>query len=184
MKDYDEKPIIKALRENRDEDAIRLIRKALKSCPDSHWLWMSLSSAYYELRKYRLAVRYAWKAIDLAPNCTYAIWYYGTALDMMGRHFNDATAIDTAESTFKGLIGFGWKCLATAVPCGEGEFRTKAILNDARYRLALIYFHKQDYKSALRWIKLHLRMRGNRSGSIYSKSQVQKDLQKIEAAKG
>lgn len=180
MKDYDDRAISKAIREERYKDAIKLIRAAQKICPDSHWLWACLSTSYYEQHKYRLAVKYAWNAVNIAPNCPLSIWYYGSALDMVGRRENNESFLKTAELTFKGLLGFGWRYMATVVPCGEGEAQAKALLNDARYRLALIYLHRKDYKTALRWAKLHLRMRTKGQKSIYTKKQVLADIAKIE----
>lgn len=180
LMDYDDKPIVKALKEERYKDAIKLIRAAQKISPNSHWLWACLSTSYYELHQYALAVKYGWNAINIAPNCPLTIWYYGTALDMLGRRRGDKGALDAAELTFKGLLGFGWRYMAFVDPCGEGESQAKALLNDARYRLALIYWHRKDYKTALRWAKLHLRMRTKGQKSIYTKKLVTADIAKIE----
>jgi tetratricopeptide (TPR) repeat protein len=175
----DGKDISKAIREERYKDAAKLIRKALKTEPDSHWLWERLSTACYEQRQYGLSIRYAWKAVHIAPNCPLSLWSLAGSLEMYGRHNGKNLGfLDIAIKTYKVLLGMGWKKIVELEDCYETEFAAKGMLNDARYRLALIYWHQKDYKTALRWMNLHLRMRVK--SSIYKKADILRDLKKLK----
>lgn len=182
-----------AIQEDRYVDAISLIRKELKHCEktfndDTHWLWACLSCAYYERRKYPLAVKYAQKAVTKSPYCPLSLWYHGSALDMWGRKTRNAYVkewcLKLAELTFRKMLAMGWKRCAFMTPCGEGESKAKALLNDARYRLFLIYWHHKDYKNAAKWSRLHLSFRAKGQKSIYTKREVLRDIKLMEKERG
>ena len=185
---YDAKLVSRLIREDKYKEAVHLIRKLLRTHPKSHWLMACLSCCYYEQYKYNLAVRWAWRAVDIYPECPLSMWYYATALDMWGRRQakeeqSKKWALDVATIVFKKMLKFGLRFIATVDPCGEGYGQAGALLNDCRYRLALIYWHRKEYHEAIRWAKLHLRKRTAGQKSIYTKKQVEKDLKEMEDEK-
>ena len=185
---YDSKLVSRLIRDDKYDEAVRVIRKFLRKYPKSHWLMACLSCCHYEQYKYNLAVRWAWRAVDIAPECPLSLWYYATALDMWGRlqakeEKSKKWALDVALIVFRQMLKFGLRYMATVVPCGEGYAHAGSLLNDARYRMALIYWHRKEYKDAVKWAKLHLRKRAAGQKSIYTKRQVEKDLKAMQDEK-
>jgi hypothetical protein len=185
---YDSALVSRLIRDDEYQEAIRVIRKFLRKHPKSHWLMACLSCCYYEQYRYDLAVRWAWRAVDITPECPLSMWYYATALDMWGRRQAKEEksikwALDVALIVFRQMLKFGLRYMATVDPCGEGYSKAGSILNDARYRMALIHWHRKEYKDAVKWAKLHLRKRVAGQKSIYTKKQVEKDLKAMQDEK-
>ena len=123
--DYDDKLVSRLIWDDKYKEAVKHIRKFLRKYPKSHWLMACLSCCYYEQYKYNLAVRWAWRAVDIAPECPLSLWYYATALDMWARRQakeaqSKKWALDVAVIVFKKMLKFGVRRMATIVPCGEG----------------------------------------------------------------
>ena len=63
--------INKRILAGRYDEAIVLIRKELRLLPqnhwNTHWLYSQLSSAYYEKKNYKKALKYSEESIKLAP---------------------------------------------------------------------------------------------------------------------
>lgn len=175
--DYDDLKISRLIKNNQYKEAVALIRKEIRRYPTSHWLHACLSTSLYEQRKYKEAVKAARQAVALRKKdgggrCPLSMWYLATALDMDKQP-------DEALAVFHELLKWGMK--AAHGICGEGEQWTKAVLNDCRYRIALIYWQdKKDHKTARKWAKLHLRQRAPGVKSIYPKANILRDLKTIE----
>lgn len=141
-------------------DAQKLLARALRREPDSHWLLTRLSSAYYEDRQYERAVELAARALKLAPWCPLVLWDLAGALQMAGRP-RDAIRI------WKKLIARGPTGLA-ADNCGEGIARARSMVTDARYRVGTAYWDLNQYAAALRHMDAHLAERAlRRTQSLY-----------------
>ncbi len=76
------KRIEKLLAKEQWAQAQPLLHRELLYDPGSHWLWMMLGETYYEQRDYETALACARRAVELAPNCSLALWHYAGALSM------------------------------------------------------------------------------------------------------
>ena len=107
-------------------DARGLLRQLLRDEPKSHWLLIRLSMAYYEEHRYKLALRFAERAFDLAPTCPLVLWDYAGALQMLGRH---SEALDLyARIVDKGVAGVARNA------CSEGKAWARGLVSDSHYR--------------------------------------------------
>lgn len=139
--------------EGKYDEAIAVCRNKLRRLPHgstlAHWHYAHLSSAYYEKRNYKVALKWAELSVKDHSNCPIGLWHYAGALFQCNR-------IDDAIIIYKKIMGCGLKKLATR-HCGEGVSHARGLRSDCRYRLALCYFNKQDIKTASKWCNLFLR---------------------------
>lgn len=172
LADYDDESISNIIKRGEYKEAADKIRKELrKPIEDKHWLYACLSMCYHEQQKYRLAIKTSEKALNIAPRCPLALWYYATPLYQLGRYDESIAVLDSLLKRGMG-IAYG--------KCGEGLRWSKAVLNDCRYIKSLNYFGKNDLKNAKKWAKLHLRYRAQGVKSIYPKREVLKYLEKMD----
>ena len=169
------KEITKLLMSDNYQECINLIRKELKRQKDDHWLYASLSSAYYGMGKYKRALKAAEKALNLEMDCPLSQWYYATSLERIGNQ-------DEALDVYKHLLD---RCVRNVAfgTCGEGLSRAKSLLNDCRFRIGSIYMSKQDLKSAKKWFKLYIRKRKEGVRSIFRLKTILAELKKCENTK-
>ena len=153
--------------------AIEINKQLLADHPDSHWLLANLSSNYYEARDYKTALKYAEKAVKIAPKCPMVLWDYAGALDMLGE---DAQA----RNIWKGLIKRGAANVASG-ECGEGIRQAESLLNDCRYSLGVSYEESGNKKEAAKYYKDHLKHRKPGLPSLYTMSEVKKRLKGVSA---
>lgn len=143
------------------DEAIALINKELRRLPhhnwDRHWLYASMSSAYYEKRKYKIALRYAEKAFRIAPKCPYTLWNYAGALCYNKRQYEAISAYKTILSQ-------------KATVCNEGFASTSALRSDCRIRLSICYYQINELQNARKWVKLFIRYfpigKSDRNGGV------------------
>jgi tetratricopeptide (TPR) repeat protein len=152
--------------------AIELNKKLLAANPNSHWLLANLSSNYYEARQYKTALKYAEKALKIAPTCPMVLWDYAGTLDMLGQ-----TA--KARSIWKGLVKRGARTIAGG-ECGEGIRQAESLLNDCRYSLGVSYEESGEKKEAARYYKDHLKHRKPGLPSLYTMAEVKKRLRGLQ----
>jgi tetratricopeptide (TPR) repeat protein len=138
--------------EGKYDEAIAICKNKLRRLPHdstlAHWYYAHLSSAYYEKRNYKVALKWAKLSVNDHPNCPIALWHYAGSLYSLNQ-------INEAIKVYKKIMDCGLK-LATR-RCGEGVQRAKELRSDCRYRLALCYFNKNDVKNAKKWCDLFLR---------------------------
>ena len=152
-------------------DARRLIMRALRAEPGSHWLLTRLGVTYYEQHRYREALKAARKALKLAPRCPLVLWDYACDLDMLE---NERAAI----KIWKQLIRRGAKSLAYE-ECGEGIRWAGSLINDCRYRIGSSYLDLGDREKAVRYMRAHLAHRpSGGAASIYTLKDVRSRLRK------
>jgi tetratricopeptide (TPR) repeat protein len=173
MRDVDGKRINQLLDEERYREAEKLIRAELKHDPESHWLLITLSSALYEQRRYRLAMRYAERAIEIMPTCPLVFWHCAGVSEMLGME-------DAAIILYQALLREGMRGLALNY-CYEGPGKTRTLLNDCRYRLARCYKDLGRRQEARRYYRLYLRHRRQHVKSIYRVADVRRELTELEA---
>ncbi|MDH3892202.1 MAG: tetratricopeptide repeat protein [candidate division Zixibacteria bacterium] len=158
-----------------DAKRAEVLGKKLKTAAgDSHWNLARLSTAYYEARKYKMALRIVERARKLDPRCPYVLWSYAGTLSMIER---EQEAIDV----YQGLLRRGTQNIAFG-ECGEGARWAESLLNDCRYRIADCYYLQSKKSLAARWLKTHLDHRRPGLRSLYSLKDV-KELQAELTAK-
>ena len=140
--------------------AFQLYMRLVDTDDGDHWLMARVSSCYYEQRDYQRAVEWARRAVAERGSCPLAQWHLANALDGVG-------CSEDAADAFRALIDRGWRRIAEG-RCGEGEAWAKALVNDCRLRLAQIAASQGGHRDAVRWGRLHLRLRNSqRLDSIY-----------------
>ena len=144
--------------------ARKLIRAALRTEPDSHWLLTRLSLTYYEERSYQRSLDLSMRALALAPSCPLALWDAAGSLDMLSRERE-------AVSMYRSLIRRGVSQIAFG-PCGEGLAWSRGLVADCWYRIAVCYQRVGRRKLSQRAIQQHLAMRGPGCQSAYPLRQV------------
>ena len=78
--------LIEKLLEEKDWKAARAsLHEELVFKPSDHWLWLTLSSTYYEDKDYDKALVCGKRAVELEPGCPLALWHYAGALYMTQR---------------------------------------------------------------------------------------------------
>jgi tetratricopeptide (TPR) repeat protein len=149
---------------SRYNEAIALAKKELKqlvrlpSEPDidwwvrkysRHWYLTHISTAYYEKRKYKIALEWDKKAIEANNNCPLVLWNYAGTLFQLGH-------VEEAIKQYKAIYSRGRNGLAYGI-CTEGMEHGLEMRSDCRIRLAICYYSIDDLANALKWCKLFLR---------------------------
>lgn len=150
------------------QEVRRLVMRALKKSPNSHWYLTRLATTYYEERNYAKALLIEEKALKLAPECPLVLWDYAGSLDMIGKH-KEAIAI------WKKLLKRGVARIASG-ECGEGVRWARSLLNDCRYRIALAYWDIGNLSAALKFLRAHIAHRAPGIPSIYPLPTVNEKL--------
>jgi len=152
------------IREGRWNAARRAITTALGSKPTSHWLIARLGLTHYEQGQYSRALKFATRALELAPRCPLALWDYAGTLQMLGR---DAEAI----AIYRRLIRRGPVRIAKD-PCGEGLARSRGLVADCHLRVSNSLLSLGDKRGAERHFVKHLDLRGPGCQSIYPLKEI------------
>ena len=155
------------------KSAQRLIRKELKACPESHWLWSTLSHTYYEQYQYKRALKYAKKALRMKPHCWLALWDYAGPLYMEG-HDSEALAV------WKSLVKRGVKGIANG-ECGEGVVAARQTVNDCLYNIGRFYAWLGKKALAVKYFRKHLKNRRKGFRSAYKLRDVENELASVES---
>ena len=161
--------ITEALFADNTTRARELICAELNKRPDDHWLLTRLALAYYEERRYKLALRYNKRALSVAPYCPLVLFDYACTLDMLGRE-REAIAV------WKRLLRKGEAIIDQ--PCSEGPRAMRGLLNDCRYRIALSYHDLGRESLARRYLDEHLRHRASNVSGEYTLRDVKKTQRK------
>jgi tetratricopeptide (TPR) repeat protein len=141
------------------------IQEELVSAPNSHWLWMMLSSTYYEQKQYEKALHASKHAVELEPSCPLALWHYASALYMSGRE-------SAALAIWNVLLDMDLEEVAYG-DCGEGMDWAMQLINDVHYRIGRYYQWKGDDERARASFAKYLHNRSHGVGSIYDKQPVE-----------
>lgn len=153
--------------------AIVAIKRVLRLEPDNHWLLIQLSSAYYEQRKYKVALRASERAFQANQSCPFVIWHHSNHMAVCGRHRE-------AISLVRKLMARGLQRIANG-PCGEGVLHTRSLLNDCRLQLACWHLELGEKSPATRYFNAHLRGRAH-AKSIYGKNHLKRLASQLEAS--
>jgi tetratricopeptide (TPR) repeat protein len=151
--------------------ARKVIRAALLTEPESHWLLSRLALTYYEEFKYEESLEYETRALALAPNCPLALWGYAGALEMLGRERE-------ALEVYRRLVRRGAESIAYG-ECGEGLARARGLVADSLYRMAGCYKSLGQSRKAAEHLEKHLAQRGKGCHSIYRLREARKGLDEL-----
>jgi tetratricopeptide (TPR) repeat protein len=155
-----------AIAEEKWGKARRLVERALKIEPESHWLLTRLALTYYEEFDYQRALGYSEQALVLAPDCWLVQWDYAGALDMLDRS-------QEAIAMYERILRRGIDLLANDA-CGEGRARARGLRADALYRVARCYKSLGNRKKAVAFVNQSLSERGPGCASIYPISELRR----------
>jgi tetratricopeptide (TPR) repeat protein len=163
------------------DQAIVLLRKMLRQSPDCHWGWFELSSAYYEKKKYILALRYAQKSLAIEPNCPLALWHCAGALSHTASILGIEENFQKSYDIYKKLLKKGVAGLDKMDCCNEGHNDNLGLINDCRLAVGMCAYGMNKYKEAKRWTNLFISKHDK--NSIYTKKfgiRVLKSIEKYE----
>jgi tetratricopeptide (TPR) repeat protein len=145
---------------NPDHDSeLFTLRQRLQAEPRHHWLLTRLSSAYYEQRRYTLALKCAEKAFAEVPSCPLVLWDYAGALQMLGRH-------NEALDLYARIVTRGVNSIANG-ECGEGRAWARGLVSDSHYRASLSLKAIGNEQASLSAFEQCLDLRGPGCRSIY-----------------
>lgn len=159
--------------DNEDyHSAIVLLKEELARLPDDHWLNAQLAISYYELRDYKAAIQFSEKAVQLSPNCPLALDYHASILLANEK-------VEEALHIWNNLLDKDVNEIAYG-ECGEGIRFAKSLLNDVRFSIGDAYVELNNKEKALYYYRSHL---ANRQKGIFSnvkRSEVLKEIEKID----
>jgi tetratricopeptide (TPR) repeat protein len=150
-----------------------LLHEELVFQPADHWLWLTLSSAYYEDKEYEKALRCAEWAVQFEPRCPLALWHYAGALYMTDSE-------PAAMAIWATLLAMDVEDVAHGEH-GEGMAWALQLLNDVHYRMGKYYQRIGEFALAAEAYRKHLHNRQHGVGSIYELKQVQRGLEDVAA---
>jgi tetratricopeptide (TPR) repeat protein len=143
--------------------AAERLESELVNTPSDHWLLERLATAYYEQKKYDLALKQAEKAHAVVPDCPLALWTMANCLDMLGnekaarKHYLELISLDPWDDKAK---QYG--------ACQESTGWMLSIQIDCIYRLALRASRQGKFQRAIRLFHVYLMGRETGIDSIYS----------------
>ena len=168
-------------RMKNDDDWSGLVDLLMPVCQRykmEYYYFYEISGAYYQLRNFSEALKYADAAYDIEKHDVLVLFARGMALHGCEHH---AEALDM----FDRILRKNAKRTACGIH-GEGMW-TLAIFNDARYMKGICFMEMGDYIRARRYIKLHLTRRRRGRPSVFTKKDVlrryNKTLDLIEKSK-
>lgn len=153
------------------ENAKSELLKFLEIDSQNFWYNSSLSSVYYELRNYPVALKYAKKAFELNPNSPLVLWDYAGVLYMLDQ---EKKAIEFWEK----IISLDDNEIAFELTT-EGIKWAKSLKCDSYYRVGQAHYYLEDDNLAKKFLQLHLEKRKRGIKSRYKKSEVISFLDKI-----
>jgi tetratricopeptide (TPR) repeat protein len=151
-----------------------LLHEELVFAPADHWVWMQLSLAYYEDRKYEKVLLCSKRAVELEPRCPLALWHYAGCLYMSGQE-------DAARNVWTVLLNSDLEEIAYG-DCGEGMDHAMRLLNDVHYRLGRYYLWKKEPQLTRTSFEKYLHNRAHGVASSYDEKLVRAELAKLIAA--
>lgn len=149
------------------DQAIVLLRKMLKQSPDCHWAWFGLSSAHYEKKQYKRALRYARKSLSIVPDCPQALWHCAGALSHTASILGIEENFQKAYDIYKTLLKKGVLGLDKMTCCNEGHNYNIGFINDCRLAISICAYGMNKYDEAKRWARIFISKHGKHC--IYSK---------------
>ena len=151
--------------------AKKILKQLIDENPDDDFLWTSLSSVTYELRKYKKALQYSKKAFELNSNSPLVLWDYASVLYVSDRD-------EEAREKWKKIIDYGEEKVAFLTK--QGLRSAKVLVNDSRFRLGQSYFYEGNDLKAKKYFEEYMNNRKKGMTSLYKKGKVIQYLKEIE----
>ncbi len=158
----------KAFFDGRYDTARRLyMREARGDAPD-HRVHMRIAMTYYEQGKLVEALEWNASGLALAPGCPLLLCDRAAILEGLARH-------DEAVEAYNVIVKQDPNELAQQT-CARGLPWARGLVNDCRYRQALLYRRMGEPGQAARLLTQHLENRVWGAESVYSDAEVQRAL--------
>jgi tetratricopeptide (TPR) repeat protein len=155
-------------------EARKLIEKALKAEPESHWLLTQLAETYYEERNYKKALEVLLRSREIVPDCPLTLWHLAGTLDALGYHggaIHLYTWLLRSQKT------------ADEDPCWESETWTDALKTDCVYCMGLAFKHAGQAEHADHCLHKYLGLLAMGSKGSYTAKEVRKHLEELRGGK-
>ena len=158
----------KAFFEGRYDSASRLYLREIKSGSRDHRVHMRLAMTFYEQGKLADALEWNISGLALAPGCPLLLCDRAAILEGLGRH-------EEAIEAYNVIVRQDPTELAQQT-CARGLPWARGLVNDCRYRQALLYKRMGEPGQAARLLTQHLENRVWGAESVYSDEEVQRAL--------
>ncbi len=158
----------KAFFDGRYDSARRLYMREARSDTPDHRVQMRIAMTYYEQGKLDEALEWNAEGLALAPGCPLLLCDRGAILEGLGRHEEAVEAYAVIVKQDPGVIA--------QQTCARGLPWSRGLVNDCRYRQALLYKRMGEPGQAARLLTEHLSNRVWGAESVYSDEEVQKAL--------
>lgn len=140
-------------------------RKILQEQSERDHVWCVRMAETYQIEKsYVKADSLYRKALAESSRCPFALWNYASCLVDSGRIEDALDVLLRLSKVPLYEVAYG--------ACGEGMRRARKLKNDARYLQALCLDKIGKKEEARRMVKVFLKHRHNRIGSVYSQKEI------------
>jgi tetratricopeptide (TPR) repeat protein len=127
-------------------DAILILKKLPLVPKDKAWIFAKICECYYELRKYKIAVRYGKKSLEFQKNYPIALWNLGNSLYYIKEYRESIVVLKKLTNISDEVIGNKETQL--------GVKWAKSLRMDTNLKIALNYYAL--YKDAM--VRKHLKI--------------------------
>jgi len=158
----------RAFFEGRYDSARRLYMREIKAGVQDHRVHMRIAMTFYEQGKLEEAVDWNASGLALAPGCPLLLCDRAAILEGTGRHEEAVEAYSVIVKQDPGELA--------QQTCSRGLPWARGLVNDCRYRQALLYKRMGEPGQAARLLTQHLENRVWGAESVYSDQEVQRAL--------
>ncbi len=151
--------------------ARKILKNHLKRDKTDYWAMTMVATTYYEEKKYKKALKWSDKAMEINDTDPLVLWDRAAPLEQLGFP-------EEAIKIWKQLIEWGAEKVGLEF-CDEGIAWANSIINDCHYRLAMTYKEHGDLPLALEHLRTHLKHRKG-TKSLYPLKEVKKELKNLE----
>lgn len=158
----------KAFFDGRYDSARRLYLREVKSGSHDHRVHMRIAMTYYEQGKLEDALEWNASGLGLAPGCPLLLCDRAAILEGLTRN-------EEAIEAYNAIVRQDPAELAKQT-CSRGLPWSRGLVNDCRYRQALLYKRMGEPGQAARLLTEHLENRVWGAESVYSDEEIQRAL--------
>jgi tetratricopeptide (TPR) repeat protein len=148
--------------------AIKLIKR-INKLETTFWSLTCISSTYFEMGKYKIALRYAEKAMLLNPASPLVLWDYAGALKKNKQRAKAKDIYNKILELSDSEIGRKYT--------KEGLYWARSLRCDCYYRLAECEYFLNNYESALDYAQRYILARQEKNiSSLYEENDIKQWL--------
>jgi tetratricopeptide (TPR) repeat protein len=151
-------------------EARRLLERARKSDPKSHWLITQLGVTYYEQGEYKNALKHFLASLRIVSDCPLTLWNLAGTFDSLGNY-------DAAMSIYNWLLQTDKS--SEDDPCWESKAWTDALKTDCVYRVGVCFQHLGKNQHAEDCYRQYLNLLSIGMKGSYSIGDVKRQLQSL-----